>query len=70
MKSSKYNSLILARKGQIYLFQLADESFFLSDIEDVNKAFQEMHEEVEQKVYRGDLDTALQSQQTLNEVLC
>ena len=29
-----------------------------------------MHEEVEQKVYRGDLDTALQSQQTLNEVLC
>ena len=40
------------------------------DIDDVNKAFQEMHEEVEQKVYRTDLDRALTSQQTLNEVLC
>ena len=40
------------------------------DIEDVNKAFQEMHEEVELKVYKGDLDTALRSQQQLNEVLC
>jgi len=29
-----------------------------------------MHEEVEQKVYRNDLDRALTSQQTLNEVLC
>ena len=29
-----------------------------------------MHEEVEQKVYRGDLETALTSQQQLNEVLC
>lgn len=34
-----------------------------TDIEDVNKAFQEMHEEVELKVYKGDLDTALRSQQ-------
>ena len=41
-----------------------------ADIEDVNKAFQEMHEEVELKVYKGDLDTALRSQQQLNEVLC
>ena len=32
------------------------------DIEDVNKAFQEMHEEVETKVYRADLETALNSQ--------
>ena len=29
-----------------------------------------MHEEVELKVYKGDLDTALRSQQQLNEVLC
>ena len=29
-----------------------------------------MHEEVESKVYRTDLETALQSQSTLNEILC
>ena len=40
------------------------------DIDDVNKAFAEMHEEVEQKVYRTDLERTLSSQQALNEVLC
>ena len=29
------------------------------DIDDVNKAFAEMHEEVEHKVYRTDFDSAM-----------
>ena len=33
--------------------------FLISDIEDVNKAFRDMHEEVEQKVYRADFETSL-----------
>lgn len=32
-----------------------------SNIDDVNKAFQEMHEEVESKVYRTDLERTLTS---------
>ena len=34
---------------------------FCIDIDDVNKAFQEMHEEVESKVYRTDLERTLTS---------
>ena len=62
MKSSKLSNVTT-------FFQLT-LLFLISDIEDVNKAFRDMHEEVEQKVYRADFETSLQSQQQLNEVLC
>ena len=55
MKSSKLINGITWYKLIFFLFTL--------DIEDVNKAFREMHEEVEQKVYRSDYETSLQSQQ-------
>ena len=44
-----------------YLLTTLKLTFFVAflDIEDINKAFQDMHEEVEQKVYRADLDSAL-----------
>ena len=43
---------------------------FCLDIDDVNKAFSEMHEEVELKMYKTDFDTAMTHQQSLNELMC
>ncbi len=41
-----------------------------SNIEDVNKALAEMHEEVETRVATTDFRTALNDQNTINEALC
>ena len=40
------------------------------DIDDVNKAFAEMHEEVESKVYKKDYDVVMNQQNNMNEVIC
>ena len=43
---------------------------FSLDIDDVNKAFSEMHEEVELKMPKNEFDSAMSHQQNLNQLLC
>ena len=58
---STWNQVSYSRDEEEEFYSLMLK-FCVLDIEDVNKAFQEMHEEVETKVYRADLETALNSQ--------
>ena len=58
MKSSKYTLIATLYSLTVVWFGHANFDFAL-DIDDVNKAFSEMHEEVELKMYKGDFDTAM-----------
>ena len=49
---------------------VSNDHLIFSDIEDVNKAFEEMHAEVERKINKQEYELAMGDQNQINEVIC